>query len=150
MLVYFYKSFVLEGENTQEYSRHIWGKTVNQRRKIYAFRSARGICDESEVESSIEAKIQDCLENSPGWGKDFSGWQRVVPYDELPSIAESLDWDVHDLPTDKVTIEYIKDWPMDKILKTLNGKQFITFLVETAPCTYGLVGDALQVYQKED
>ena len=130
MLVYFYKSFVLEGENTQEYSKHIWGKTINQRRKIYAFRSARGICDESEVGSNIETKIQDCLENSSGWGKDFSGWQRVVPYDELPSIAENLDWEVHTLPTDTVTIEYIKDWRMEQILHNLTGEQFIQFCKE--------------------
>lgn len=130
MLVYFKKVFVLEGENTQEYSKHIWGKTTNKRRKIYAFRSASGICDESEVDRLIDLKTADRLANSSGWGKDFSGWQRVVPYDELHSIAESLDWDVHDLPTDKVTIEYIKDWPMDRILKTLNGEQFVKFLTE--------------------
>lgn len=131
MLVYFYKCFVLEGENTQEYSKYIWGKTINQRRKIYAFRSVSGICDESEVEYFVDLKTADRLANSPGWGKDFSGWQRVVPYDELPGIAKSLDWEVHNLlPPYDVTVEYVKDWPMDKILKTLTGEQFIKFLKE--------------------
>ena len=130
MLVYFYKRFIVEGENTQEYSKYIWGKTINQRRKIYAFRSVKGICDESELDRLIDLKTADRLANSPGWGKDFSGWQRVVPYDELPVIAESLDWDVRDLPTGDITIEYVKDWPMDKILKTLTGEQFVKFLKE--------------------
>lgn len=130
MLVYFHKVFVLEGENTQEYSKYVFGKIINKRCKIYAFRSASGLCDESEVNSLIELKTADKLANSPGWGKDFSGWQRVVPYDELPGIAESLGWEVRDLPAGKVTIEYIKDWPMEKILKTLTGEQFAKFLRE--------------------
>ena len=128
MLVSFYKGFMLEGETTlPRKKKHPWSKPELYRTKIHTLTGVSGICDESEVESEIERLTKERIMKGSGWGKDFSGWQRVVPYEEYLEIKEKKNWDNRYLPTYNVNIEYIHTWKMEKILKELDGTQFAQF-----------------------
>jgi len=127
MLVEFRKGFLLEGESTYTHKKFPWSKPVSERRNIYLFSSASGFCDESEVDQEIARLTAKALKEHSGWGEDFSGWQRVVPYDESVEIAKAKGWDVSHLPTGRIFIEYVHTWKMNKILERLTGEQFAQF-----------------------
>ena len=127
MLVCFGKGFTMEGECTEKYRKHFWSKPIEVREKIYLNTGISGICDEADLEAEVERLTKERLNNSSGWGKDFSGWQRVVPYDEAISIAKNIGWSLDAVPTNFLRITYLDDWTMDKVLKTLTGKQFAQF-----------------------
>ena len=123
MLICFSKAFTMEGETSFKERKHFWNKAEEVRHKIYCNAFVSGICDESELDAEIERKTQEELKTS-GWGINFSGWQRVVPYEEALEIYKEKGWDTEALPLGKVRTEYVNQWKMDKILKTLNGEQF--------------------------
>ena len=54
----------------------------------------------------------------------------MVPEIELFEIARDLGWDMDTLPTGNISIEYVNQWTMDKIIKHLTGEQFIQFCKE--------------------
>jgi hypothetical protein len=126
VLVQFTKGFILEGENTFTKRERPWSKPQDIRHKIYLRTFVSGICDEAEVDHEVERLTQEQLKTG-GWGREFSGWQRVVPLDEMREIAKELKWEADDLPTYKVRVEYINKWKMQKILDTLTGEQFAQF-----------------------
>ena len=123
MLICFSKGFTMEGETGFKERKHFWNKAEEIRHKIYLNTFVSGICDESELDAEIERKTQEQLKTS-GWGINFSGWQRVVPYEEMLEIYKEKGWDIDGLHTGEVRTEYVNQWKMDKILKTLNGEQF--------------------------
>lgn len=123
MLVCFSKGFIMEGETGFKERKRFWSKAEEIRHKIYCRTFVSGICDESELDTEIERKTQDQLKTS-GWGINFAGWHRVVPYEEALEIYKENGWDIDDVPLGKVRTEYVNQWKMDKILKTLNGEQF--------------------------
>lgn len=123
MLIYFSKGIVMEGETSFKKRNHFWNKAEEVRHKIYCCSGVYGICDESELDAEIESMIKERLKTS-GWGINFSGWQRVVPYEEALEIYKEKGWSIKDLPLGKVHTEYVNQWKMDKILNTLTGWQF--------------------------
>lgn len=123
MLVCFSKGFTMEGETGFKERKHFWNKAEEVRHKIYCNIFVSGICDESELDTEIERKTQEQLKTS-GWGINFAGWQRVVPYEEMLEIYKEKGWDIEGLPLGKVRTEYVNQWKMDKILKALTGEQF--------------------------
>lgn len=137
MLVKFHKGFIMEGENTYTKRKHFWCKPENIRHKIYSFTGVSGICDDSELEEKLEEEINKCLASS-GWGNDFSGWQRVLSYEESVEISNSEGWGKmytdHYLPTTEVTIKTLDNWTVEKAAKELNGKQFAQYCRD-----YGIV-----------
>jgi hypothetical protein len=118
----------MEGETGFKERKHFWNKATEVRHKIYVNTWVNGICDESEVEAEIERKTLEELKTS-GWGIHFSGWERVVPYDEAVEIYKERGWEnqLGDIPTGKVRLAYINEWKMDKILSVLTGEQFAQF-----------------------
>ena len=82
MLVSYHKGFVMEGEASFKERKHFWSKPELVRRKIYSTTGVYGICDDSELDAVVEDKIQRRLKSS-GWGTNFSGWQRVLTFDEV-------------------------------------------------------------------
>ena len=120
MLVSFHKCFIMEGENTITERKHFWSKPKSVRQKIYTTTNIHGICDDSELDTIVEAQIQKSLTSS-GWGKDFSGWQRVLTYEESLEISKRENWskdyiDLH-LPTCKLTIKTLDNWTVAKAAK---------------------------------
>ena len=125
MLIHFTKCFVMEGEATLKKRRHLWNKPIEKRTKIYCVSFVCGLCASEELDIAIEKAIAEHLNTSDGWGINFSGWQRVVPYEEALEIYKEHGWDIEDLPSGNVRIEYVNQWKMNKILNTLNGEQFL-------------------------
>jgi hypothetical protein len=137
MLVSYHKGFIMEGENTITKKKHFWSKPESYRQKIYCTTGVFGICDDSELEAVVEEQVKDML-NSSGWGKEFSGWQKVLTYEESVEISERENWgkgyvDFH-LPTCKLTTKTLDDWTVAKAAKELNGKQFAQYCRD-----YGIV-----------
>lgn len=130
MLVSYHKGFIMEGENTITKKKHFWSKPESIRHKIYCTTGVHGICDDSELEEKIKEGIDKCLAGS-GWGKDFSGWQRVLTYEENLEVSEREDWGKmytdHYIPTTEVTIKTLDNWTVEKAAKELNGKQFAQY-----------------------
>ena len=137
MLVSFHKGFIMEGENTIAEKKHFWSKPVEKRHKIYLTTGIHGICDDSELEEKLEEEIKKSLAGS-GWGKDFSGWQRVLSYEESLEIAERDNWDKDyiekHVPACKLTIKTLDNWTVEKAAKELNGRQFAQYCRD-----YGIV-----------
>lgn len=137
MLVSFHKGFIMEGENTITERKHFWSKPESKRQKIYCTTGVHGICDESELEEKIKEGIEKCLASS-GWGKEFSGWQRVLTYEESVEVSEREEWGKmytnHYLPTTEVTIKTLENWTVEKAAKELNGRQFAQYCRD-----YGIV-----------
>lgn len=130
MLVSYHKGFIMEGENTLVKRKHFWNKPESIRHKIYCATGVHGICDDSELETVVKEQIQKSLARS-GWGEEFSGWQRVLTYEESVEISERENWskdyiDFH-LPTCKLTTKTLDDWTVEKAAKNLNGKQFAQY-----------------------
>jgi hypothetical protein len=137
MLVSYHKGFIMEGENMITKKKHFWSKPESHRQKIYCTTGVHGICDDSELKAVVEEQIKDML-NSSGWGKEFSGWQKVLTYEESVEISERENWgkgyvDFH-LPTCKLTTKTLDDWTVEKAAKELNGKQFAQYCRD-----YGIV-----------
>lgn len=130
MLVSFHKGFIMEGENTYTEKKHFWSKPVEKRHKIYCTTGVFGFCDESELEEKIKEGIDKCLAGS-GWGKDFSGWQRILTYEESLELAERDNWyrgyARRELPTTKVTTSTLDTWTVERAAKELNGRQFAQY-----------------------
>lgn len=130
MLVKFHKGFIMEGENTVTKRKHFWSRPESKRQKIYCTTGVGGICDDSELETELERQIKDML-NSSGWGKEFSGWQRVLTYEECLEVSEREGWGTmytdHYLPTTEVTIKTLENWTVAKAAKELNGRQFAQY-----------------------
>lgn len=122
MLIKYYKGFVMEGETTFKKRKHFWSRPREERTKIYVITGVTGICDESELASTLDKAISKELKRG-GWGKDFSGWQRVVPNEEALKIYQERGW-IGISEKDDVSIEYIHNWPMEKVLKELTFEQF--------------------------
>ena len=137
MLVKFYKGFTMEGVSTVDTYKHWLLRPKKVRQTIYLHTGVRGICDEADVEKEIERLTAEELK-SKGWGEDFSGWQRVVPYEELLKIAEERGWEDKDFATGKVRTEPVNKWKMEKILKELTGEQFAQFSRENDVCLKGV------------
>ena len=137
MLVQFHKGFIMEGENTIKVKKHFWSKPEEKRHKIYCTTGVHGICDDTELEAEIERQTKDRLASS-GWGKDFSGWQRVLSYEESVEIGKRDGWykDYTDryLPTTEVTIKTLDNWTVEEAAKKLIGKQFAQYCKD-----YGIV-----------
>lgn len=130
MLVQFHKGFVMEGENTIKVKKHFWSKPEFKRHKIYSTTSVYGICDDSELDVVVEEQIQKRLAQG-GWGIDFSGWQRILTYEESVEVAERKNWskgytDFH-LPECKLTTKTLENWTVEKAAKELNGRQFAQY-----------------------
>ncbi len=128
MLVYFHKEFTLEGETTvAKEKKHFWSQTHYKRQKIYLNTGVEGYCDESEVEAEVERLTQKCFEQD-GWGRDFTGWERIVPYDELLKIAEELEWGTIDhLPKNELTTKTLENWTVLHAANTLTAEKFGKF-----------------------
>lgn len=137
MLVSFHKGFIMEGENTITERKHFWSKPVEKRHKIYCSTGVHGYCNESELEATIEEEIKKSLAES-GWGKDFSGWQRALSYEESLEISKRDDWSKgytdRYIPSTKVTVKTLDNWTVEKAAKELNGRQFAQYCRD-----YGIV-----------
>jgi hypothetical protein len=133
MLVSFHKGFIMEGENTVTERKHFWSKPESRRHKIYCTTGIYGICDDSELDTVVEEQIQKRLAGS-GWGKDFSGWQRVLTYEESLEIGKQNGWfegmfgsTPEDLPKCKLTTKTLDNWTVERAAKELNGRQFAQY-----------------------
>lgn len=126
MLVQFHKGFIMEGENTITVKKHFWSKPESRRHKIYCSTGISGICDDSELDAEIERLTAEQLKSS-GWGKEFSGWQRVVPYEECLEISKRDNWDRDYIPDGKLTTKTLDTWTVEKAAKELVGKQFAQY-----------------------
>lgn len=128
MLVRFHKGFTMEGESTVKVYKHWWSRGKEERMKIYLHTGVRGYCDESEVESEVERLTQEEKLSSGGWGKYFSGWQRVLTSEELKEIGKKKGWDPDEYNTsDTISINRLDNWTVEKAAKELNGKQFAQY-----------------------
>ena len=126
MLVQFRKRFVMEGENTIKVKKHFWSKPEDRRQKIYWDCVAYGICDESEVVTEVEKQIKANLKRD-GWGKDFSGWQKALTFQECCQLVIDKQWPVGRCTDPEPTIESIDHWTVERAAKELNGKQFAQY-----------------------
>ena len=134
MLVRFHKGFTMEGESTVKVYKHWWSRGKEERMKIYLHTGVRGYCDESEVESEVERLTAEELK-SRGWGKDFTGWQRVLTSEELVEVGKTKGWDPDEYNrSDNITIKTLDNWTVEKAAKELNGKQFAQYCRD-----YGIV-----------
>ncbi len=127
MLVQFHKGFILEGESTVKTYKHFWSRGKEVRRNIYVRTGVSGFCDESEVEKELERLVKEEALTCNGYGKDFSGWKRLVPYADQVELAKELDWDTEDLIPDRYTITRLDDWTVEEAAKKLNGEQFAQY-----------------------
>lgn len=127
MLVYFSKVLVLEGENSRTSRKHFWSKPEIKRCRCYSYPVISGICDESELDSEVKRLSKEALLNEKGYGEVFFGWNRIVPFEELPALYSRLGYAREDRKFPDLKVEYVNTWPMEKILKKLTGKQFIQF-----------------------
>lgn len=126
MLISFHKGFLMEGETTFSERKHFWSKPQKVREKIYSRTGISGVCDESELEAEVE-RLTNARLASSGWGEDFSGWQRIVPYDESVMVAWRNEWEVEDLPKCELTTESLDSWTVQSAASKLNGKQFAQY-----------------------
>lgn len=126
MLVSFHKGFMMEGETTLDWRPHIFCKKEKIRDKIYLYTGISGVCDEAELEAEVDRLTKKQLSSS-GWGEDFSGWQRVVPYMESVFIAKRKMWDTSDLPKCELTVTSLDNWTVAEAAKKLTGEQFAQY-----------------------
>ena len=137
MLVSYHKGFIMEGETTITEKKHFWSKPIEKRHKIYLTTGIHGICDDSELDARVEEGIKKCLAQS-GWGKNFSGWQKVLSYEESLEVSERDDWGKEYVnryvPRCELTTKTLDDWTVEKAAKELNGRQFAQYCRD-----YGIV-----------
>jgi hypothetical protein len=138
MLVSFHKGFIMEGEATFEEKPYFWSKPVIERQKIYCTTGIDGICDDTELEAEVKRLTKERLASS-GWGHDFSGWQKVLTYEESLEVAKQRDWgqDYIDkyLPSGKLIVKNLDNWTVAKAAKELTGKQFAQYCKDYGiPC----------------
>ena len=141
MLVKFHKGFIMEGENTVTEKKYFWSKQPEtKRQKIYETTYVSGICDDSELEEKVEEEIKKCLAE-PGWGENFSGWQRILSYEESIEVGKQMGWfegmfgtTPESLPKCKLTTRTLDNWTVEQAAKELNGRQFAQYCKD-----YGIV-----------
>ena len=126
MLVSFHKGFMMEGETCLRERRHLFRKKEKTRDKIYSYTGISGVCDDSELDAEVDRLTKKQLASS-GWGEDFSGWQRVVPYDESVLIAQQRFWDTSNLPKCELRVTNLDNWSVAEAAKKLTGKQFAQY-----------------------
>ena len=126
MLVKFSKDLILEGETTKVVKKHFWSKPDYIRKKIHRVTEVYGICDESEVAAEIERLTKKRLAEE-GWGIDFSGWQKVLTFQECCQLVIDKQWSASRIPDPEPTIESIDHWTVERAAKELNGKQFAQY-----------------------
>ena len=130
MLVYFHKGFLMEGTNSKKVKKHFWSKPEFIKQTIYCTTGINGVCDDSELEAEVERLTKKELD-SDGWGYKFDRWHRVVPYLESLEIAKRDKWEAdYPIPKNEIKTEPVDEWPMEKIIKELTGKQFAQFCRE--------------------
>lgn len=128
MLVRFWKSLVLEGTTTVE--KGIIRKRL-VKEKTYVSRGINLICDESEVEEKLAQAIEELKANTRHWGINFEGWEICKDREILKKKYPFEDdrW-LDKVTSDAPVIEYISEYPMEKVIKILNGAQFAQFCKE--------------------
>lgn len=130
MLVRVWKGLVLKGYTTME-KGFIRKKAV--REDIYLSCGISGlICDESEVEEKLAEAIKQKMSETKGWGNNFEGWTEICTDCEVLKKRYPFEdeyW-LECVTSDEPTVEYISEYPMEKILKILNGQQFAQFCKE--------------------
>lgn len=130
MLVRVWKGLVLKGYTTTE-KGFIRKRMV--REDIYLSCGISGlICDESEVEEKLAEAIEKKMKETRGWGNSFEGWTEICTDREILKKKypyEDEYW-LDSVTSEKPVIEYISEYPMEKILKILNGQQFAQFCKE--------------------
>lgn len=130
MLVRVWKGFVLKGYTNKE--KGVFKKKL-VREDIYVSTGITPIiCDESEVKERLAEAIKKKMKTTPGWGIGFEGWTEVCKDKDTLTKKypfEDEHW-LEYVTSDEPTIEYISEYPMEKILKILNGQQFAQFCKE--------------------
>lgn len=128
MLVRVWKSLVLEGTTTVE--KGIIRKRL-VKEKMYVSRGINLICDESEVEEKLAQAIEGLKANTKSWGINFEGWEICKDREILEKKYPFEDdrW-LDKVTSDAPVIEYISEYPMEKVIKILNGAQFAQFCKE--------------------
>lgn len=125
MLVYAHQGLVMIGYSKFE-KRVSLRDSELERQQIKCFTSVSVICDESMVKQEIDKAIIKELETSSGWGSQFEGWTDFTFSTECEEDRR-FKMKHHEYP---LRIEYIKDWKMDKIFKTLSAEQYIVLMKE--------------------
>lgn len=129
MLVRVWKGLALEGTTYVE--KGIFNKRL-VKKNIYLSCGISGlICDESEVKEKLAAAIEEKLKTSKGWGVNFEGWKICTDRKALEKHYpfEDAEW-FDTVMSDTPVIERISEYPMEKVLKILNGAQFAQFCKE--------------------
>lgn len=127
MLVSFNKCFIMEGEAIFTKRKYFWSKPQDEIKNIYLRTFISGVCDETELNKKVEELLAVELKRS-GWGKKFLGWTKILTYEEGLKLVEKYGWRKEDIPTGKIKVEPIKDWPIDKAIKELTMEQLVQFL----------------------
>lgn len=119
------QSFVLEGFAEIKEKKHWWCRAEYVRKQIRLMSWVEAVCDEAEVATVIEEKIQKSMKRDNGCGRNFEGWTSYRKYykpGELTSYPEGKEAELQ--------IEYIRDWKMEKIMKELDGNLFAVLCKE--------------------
>ena len=130
MLVRVWKGFVLKGYTNKE--KGVFKKKL-VREDIYVSTGITPIiCDESEVKERLAEAIEKKMKTTPGWGIGFEGWTEICK--DKDTLTKKYPFEdeywLECVTSDEPTIEYISEYPMEKILKILNGQQFAQFCKE--------------------
>lgn len=119
------QSFVLEGFAEIKEKEHWWCRAEYVRKQIRLMSWVDAFCDETEVSSVIEEKIQKLMKSDNGWGRNFEGWTSYRKYYKPGELSSYPDGKKAELQ-----IEYIRDWKMEKIMKELDGNLFAVLCKE--------------------
>lgn len=127
-LVQIRQSFVMEGYSEIRKRKHWWNKYEYERTLIICLTGICVICEipnEKDIHKIVEQKIQEEMQQSSGWGRNFEGWSSYRKYYKTGESYEYPDGKELEL-----SIEYVRDWKMEKILKELDGNQFAALCKE--------------------
>lgn len=113
--------FVMEGYAEIPKYAHWWSRAKYVRDITRLLTGVSAICDEVDVPAIIEEKIKQEMEEDKGfsWHRNFEGWTSYRKYckpGEFDDYPEGKNFELR--------IDYIRDWKMEKIVKTLDGNQF--------------------------
>jgi hypothetical protein len=131
MLVRVWNGFVLKGYTKKE--KGVFKKRLVREEIYVATGITPFVCDESEIEEKLTEAIEKKMKTTPGWGIDFEGWTEICK--DRKTLAKKYPYEEEywlDCMTSEepASIEYISEYPMEKILKVLNGQQFAQFCKE--------------------
>jgi GTPase Era involved in 16S rRNA processing len=84
-------------------------------------------------DEKLAEAIEKKMKTTPGWGIDFEGWTEICK--DRKTLAKKYPYEEEywlDCMTSEepASIEYISEYPMEKVLKVLNGQQFAQFCKE--------------------